>query len=383
MKAKRFCCLYSLIFMILTNEIPLLGNAGLTLTNETISKEIIDETAVNPTTILDMDFTTDLPSHMPTNSEYFEFYTWDKPSIKRLITITVDPLQNDEANAFIDHLRFPALDSGSSTIFQDLSCGVRLIHADQKGWRVDMKDGTSFKMKGYHIKMVYYIPRNIELHLKSNLSKISLGDLTGKVVLDLRSAKLKASHVNEMNLKATNSTVQISKVNLAMIQANHCEILLDKIQSATILKSSFSEYELNESGKLDIVDSKEDQFNVQTLNEINCTKSLFSNFHIIRLKQKLAIRGENGDVQIDEVSPDFSDIFITNSFSIIKIGSAINSAMQIDTRTQLTNFILDDQIKTLSKNEEQSYMIGKFSKGSPGDSKKVCIECKECEIEIR
>jgi hypothetical protein len=208
------------------------------------------------------------------------------------------------------------------------------------------------------------------LHLKSNLSKISLGELTNKVVLDFRSVSLKASNINDLDLKAVNSTLQFDGIQNANIQTKHCEVGAKVIASVIIEKSSFSEFSFREADYVDIVDSKSDTFTILELKSLSCSKSIFTNYKIHRLKERLNITSENGDITIDDLDDSFSRVTINNSFSIIKIGSANASNLLVDTRTQLSKYFFGSDLKKLDENniDDPHY----FSKSN----KKRCVKVK-------
>ena len=380
MKAKKYYCLSSLIVLFVLNNQASFAIINCEYPDDTILREIIDEIQVNQSNILAIDYTTSLPAHMPTNSDQFEIFTWDKPVIKRIIIVKVDPANTKEAIDFIDNIQFSNLEPVDNTIHINLSCGARRIEASHKKWDVTMVDGKKFAMKGYNIKVVLYIPKSIELHLKSNLSKISLGDLSNNAVLDLRSVRLKANSIKELTLKATNSKIQINELTQANIEAKHCEINSSSIHQLQIRKSSFTEYNFDLVEQLDIDDSKEDTYTIKELNEIQCSHSLFSNYYINRLNKKLSITSMNGDVIIDELQPDFSEIKLNNSFSIIKIGSAKTPNFLLNTHTKLTQYYFDDGIKMIEMKEESGYRWGRYFKGSKNSSPTISIDCKQCEV---
>jgi len=383
MKIKRFCYLFNLVSILAIPALPLCASVDLDSTQDTITRDISMEMEVSMTSILDIDFSTNLPSHMPTNSDYFEIFTWDKEVIKRVIVVKIDPIDSQEANKFIDNLEFSDLKPEKGIIHINLNSGVRMIHAKKNQWTVEMADGQEFNMNAYNIKITLFIPENIELRLKSNLSTISIGNLGSKAFMDLRSVQLKANRINELNLKATNSTLQFNELKKLMIQAKHCELSCSSIHAASINSSSFSEYDIKQAGDLEIVDSKEDTFTISSAKDITCNKSIFTDYYITNLLNKLLISSENGNVFIEDLDPDFSEVWISNSFSIIKIGSSKVSDLLINTRTQLSKYYLSDEIQTLLQKEELDYTIGRYYKGSQNSRHVINIDCKQCEINLK
>ena len=383
MKTRKYYYIFSLLAFIYVANVQVLGHACTACQNDTIIKEISEEIPIDPSIILDIDFSTDMPSLSPTISDIFEIYTWEKEIIKRVVTVKVDPVDPEEANNFIKHLKFSKLQLANKTVNLNLSSGVRRIHAGRKKWVVEMVDGKEFTINGYNIKICLYIPKKNELILKSNLSKISLGNLTNKAILDLRSVRLKANNINELSLKAYNSEIQINKVNKAVIQANRCEINSNFINSTKIVNSKFTDYILTEVGDLEIIDSKEDKYTIRHLNNINCKKSIFSNYYINRLNTQLDITCQNGDIFIDYLNKDFSEININNSFSIIKIGSEDVSNLLLNTNTKLTEYFFSNEINTINEKKELDYKIGRYYKGSKSATQLINIECIQCEINLK
>lgn len=383
MKIRRFYYIFSTLLILFVFNTASFGFIFTDYKNDTIVREITDEFAIDSSIIIDMDFSTRNPSLLPTNSDIFEIYTWDKELIKRVFIIKVDPIDSDEANNFIKYLKFGSLQPAKKTIYLNLDCGVNLIHADRKKWIVKMADGKKFTMKAYNIKICLYIPKKNELILKSNLSKISLGDLTNKASLNLRSVRLKANNINELGLKAYNSEVQINNISRAIIQADHCEMNSTYIDYAKIVSSGYSTYTLTEVGDLNIIDSKEDDFTIRNLYNIKCIKSVFTNYNINTLHQSLDIHAQNGDIFIDDLNNSFSEVNIYNSFSIIKIGSVNVSNLLLNTNTKLTEYYFSNEINTIDEKKELGYKIGRYYKGSDSASRTINIDCVQCEINLK
>ena len=383
MKTRRSFYRYSILFIFL-----IINYAAESQDKKPIVKDITHELQVSETTTLDIDYSTDLPALSPTIDDHFEIFTWDKPLVKRIVTVEVVPINHSEALKFIEHLEFTELKETPVEVSIDLACGIRLIHAERKEWVVTMKDETEYKIGSYQLKFTIYVPEDIQLNLKSNHSKISLGRLTNKARINLRSAALKANSINELDLNARSSTIQVNGINDGVLKLWHCEMASENIGNIRIIETAHCNYDLGEVKDLKIVKSKEDEFIIKRVRNLESSSSVFTNFYISHLENRLEQAGENGDVIIDQLSSGFDDIRIDNTFSIIRIGLAENPGIVLDTHTSLTEIFLDRNFKatTLSPDEKlrnSDYSRKRYFIGSKDAKSNIRIDCKQCEIHVK
>lgn len=318
------------------------------------------------------------------SAKNIEIHTWNQNKVKQVIELTIEPIDTTKLKELINELKSVDIKSNSKGNIElpyNLNIEKRGVINDKKiktrkgEYTIALKNGKIFTVKKFEISIVFYVPQNNELDLKSAFSNISLGNLSNKAKLNLSSVTLKANNINDLELEASFSKIWLSNVNNAVFNTSSCESNSINITKAEIL-SAFSKFNFTKVGNLNIQKSSSDIFTLSEIEVITSKNTVFTSFLIGELKDLMDISSKNGDITIDKVNQSFSQINISNVFSTITIGTLSCNAFILNTNTKFTEFKLPDDLKLLKYNET----VKSFYKGSKSSNQKITINCTSCNV---
>ena len=243
-----------------------------------------------------------------------------------------------------------------------------------------MEKGKSFTLEGFYVTVTLYIPKNNILVLKSRRSNISLADLTNKATLNLSNVNLKANSVPEIDLNARFSYASFTDINKAVIHSSQSELYADNIDIANV-SARFTQFHIDNVQKLEIQNSEFVKYFIKVLDNISCPESRFSKFKIDKLISVMNVSSRNGDVTVNEISPDFKAINITTStYSTISLGTSTLNQVNLKVDSMFPQWKIKDDLIEGDQQLKEDHQIREYYKGKSGSNQNIYIECKECEM---
>jgi len=369
-----------IIKSIYTSKIVLLVFVIINLTfgksiAQNISSSLEKEKMVSPSSVI----------YINNSVKNLEIHTWEQEQIKQIVNIEITPVDPNEAKELLSQFDFEIQSTFLGNIELEYDLGIekmgeftdKKIKTKKGEITIVLKNGKVYTVKEFNVSIILYIPTNNELVLDSRFSAVSLGNLSNKVKLKLTNVILKANNIDQLELYASFSTVWFTSVNMASFETTNCEVNIGKLKVAKI-ESRFSKYNINTVQELNIDKAASDTYNILNVDEIYCDNASFTNFNIRELKYLMNISSRNGDIKIENVNEEFSQIDIDNSISTITIGTLNIDEFVLNANVKYTKFNLSSNITPITEVGKETYY-----KGSRMAKQKINIDCVSCNVIIK
>ena len=337
----------------------------------TETKEIKKQFAVTPETRIEI------------SNKYgtVELNTWEKDSVVVEIKIEVEERKRSKLERSMNKIDFDFTNNQHFLIIRSLV---------DKNMSTLEKEFLKFKetilQSGGNMKIDYsvWLPENNELRVENQFGDIFIGDYKGNVEIDLSNGNLK-SHDFEGRLKLILhfADATINQINSGRLESNYSDVY---IKNAGFLRidSKSSDFEILEIDELD-ADSRRDKFRIRLVDVIEAQGS-FSNFRLNELTDRLMLRTEYGDIDIEKTAPDFSNIFIESKSTDINlyVSPEASFGFEITHADAEIDFCSEMQIlneEELDPDQAQKKVQGKFG-NNPADDPKLFINATSGEVNV-
>jgi len=180
-----------------------------------------------------------------------------------------------------------------------------------------------FKTKGnFSIDYRINIPKDRDLTVNNKFGNVILNDLEGKGRFEIAYGNLTAGTLNapentEIMLDLAYGKADIESVNRLNGEIKYSKLFIGTAEKMKI-NSKYSGLDVDKMADLQL-ESKYDGVRIEEISRISAI-SKYTNYTIDKLLKDLVIDTEYGSVRVNEVSPDFGSIEITNSYGGITIG---------------------------------------------------------------
>lgn len=320
-------------------------------------------------------------------------------TVKQLVTVKVIPHEKDknDAKALLEAIRINILSSSDQYEIDNNLNIERLSFKNGffKGTQnlVVLDNGKSYNVRGIEISATVVVPHNSTLAVMSKYIDIAIEDFAGalninadKSVLDLgnvselngrfNSCKVNFKHIDKAHLVAYNSTINGNAINFLDLGTE--QIVKESLFNST-KKASLSTYTINTVGKLNVLETSNDEFNLGEVGSIDVQTSHFSNYNVKRLQSELSIRAKNGNISIDAISKNVTKLDINNQVSTISLGvQELDDYIISFPNLEYTEKIIPSSAKEISNGDLIAYQ-----KGSGRNKGIISISCKNCKIDIK
>lgn len=309
-----------------------------------------------------------------------ELNTWDKDSVVLNISIRVEDKKLSKLEKAIDDIDFEITDSQSFLVIKTLTGESQ----NQLEKEFQKFKETLFQTDGKsEINYTVWLPKTNNLKVDNKFGDVYIGDYLGEVEITLSNGNLKSHDFGgktELNLSFADATV--NEIKTGRLNCNYSEMYLKKAGNIRIVSKS-TEYEINDVTDLD-TDSRRDKFRIRKAGNVDAQGS-FSNFRINELTDRITLRAEYGDIEIEKISTDFSNVFIESKSADIDLYFNKNSAFKFEiTQTKAeTSFSPELKIEneeTLDEKEKKIKLTGNF--GDASDNVKLLINATSGEMNI-
>ena len=310
-----------------------------------------------------------------------ELNTWDKDSVVIDINIRVEEKKLSKLEKAIDAIDFDFNHSQHFLIVQTI--------ADQNktglGKEILKFKETVLQADGnMEIDYTVWLPSANDLKVENKFGDIFIGDYDGDVDLTLSNGNLKAHNfTGKLDLTLSFADVTINSISAGNLDCIYSEVYIKK--AGTIKsKSKSTTFEIQEIKELD-AESRRDKFRIQLAEMIEAQGS-FSNFRLNELTDRLNLRADYGDLDIEETATDFSSIFIESKSTDINLYFNQESQFNFDithTKTDL-DFCKEMQVeeeKSVDEKEKKMNLSGNFGGKQDGNTK-LTIKANSGEINI-
>jgi len=310
-----------------------------------------------------------------------EINTWDKDSVILNISIRVEDKKLSKLEKAIDDIDFDITDSQHFLIIRT-KIGENQGSLEKEFNRFKetllQSDGKT------EVNLVVWMPKTNELKVENKFGDIFIGDYLGDVDINLSNGNLKSHNFggkSDLTLNFADATV--NEIKSGRLDCNYSEVYIKKADNVRIISKS-TDFEINEVKKLD-TDSRRDKFRIRQAETLEA-KGSFTNFRINELTDRITLRAEYGDIQIEKIATDFSTIFIESKSADIDLyfNQASKFKFEITNTKSGTNYSREMQIEkeeTLDEKEKKIKQTGNF--GGKSENVKLLINATSGEINVR
>jgi len=310
-----------------------------------------------------------------------ELNTWDKDSVIIEIKIRVEEKKLSKLEKAIDAIDF---DFNESQHFLIVRTIVGQNKSEFEKEILKFKE-TVFQSGGnMNIDYTVWLPASNKLKIENKFGDIFIGDFDGDVEISLSNGNLKSHDFKgKLDLTLNFADATINTINLAYLDCNFSELYIKKAETLHV-KSKSTKFEILEIKDLD-ADSRRDNFRIRLVEMIEA-KGSFSNFRINELTDRLDLRADYGDLDVDKIAADFSSIFVESKSTDINLYFDEQSEFGFEitqTKTDL-NFCKEIEIVeeiSLDEKEKKMELNGNFG-GKSENKTKLTIKANSGEINI-
>ncbi len=310
-----------------------------------------------------------------------ELNTWDKDSAVFNISIRVEDKKLSKLEKSINDIDFDITDSQHFLIVRT-KIGDNQSQLEKEFQK--LKE-TLWQSDGkMEINYTVWLPKNNILKVENKFGDIFIGDYLGEVEINLSNGNLKSHDFRgKTNLTLSFVDATINEIESGRLNCNYSELYIKKAGNLRLTSKS-SEFEMNEIIQLD-TDSRRDKFRIRNAEMVEARGS-FTNFRISELTDRITLRAEYGDIEIDNIATDFNNIYIESKSADIDLYFNQDSkfGFEITHTKATTNFSREINIEkeeTLDEKEKKVKLTGFFGNSSEGT--KLLINADSGEMNIR
>jgi len=359
-------CKLLIIFVWSCWLFPVLANAQFTET-----KEMTKRFSVTPETRIEI------------TNKYgkVELNTWDKDSVIFEINIRVEEKKLSKLEKSIKEIDF---DFTQSQHFLIVRTNIGKNRSGLEKEFLKFKESLLQSDGNMEIDFTVWLPGTNDLKVENKFGDIFIGDFSGNVEINLSNGNLKSHDFEgKLDLTLNFADATINEIKSARLDCNFSELYIKKAGELRVVSKS-STFEILEITDLD-AESKRDKFRIRLADRIEANGS-FTNFRFSELTDRLNLRADYGDLDIEKTAPDFSSIFIESKSTDINLyfDPSSNFGFEI-THTKaeidLCREIEIEAEKSMDEKEKKIKLIGNFGEKSTNDTK-LHINADSGEINI-
>lgn len=173
------------------------------------------------------------------------------------------------------------------------------------------------------------IPADRDLSVEQKYGNVSMNNLTGKGIFDIKYGELRAKDLlatslvmdiaySKVNIDATKDldlTIKYSKINLGKgdnlkIDSKYSGLIIGDCKDVTL-------------------DSKYDDFRFKTINNLT-TSSMYTGYKIDQLQSSLVLNNGYGDFTVNTIPANFKSIKVSSRYATVKLGIASGASYKLD-----------------------------------------------------
>lgn len=181
----------------------------------------------------------------------------------------------------------------------------------------------------YHIS----VPANRDLAVDQKYGTVTMKNLTGKGLFDIKYGELTAQKLlsPDLNMDIAYSKAYIDETINLDLDLRYSKLSLNKGANLKT-DTKYSDINVGEAHEI-TADSKYDQYKIRNVGTLNM-ESRHTGIQIDKLISKLTIENGYGNLSIDEIPRGFESIKVINEYAGIKLGIASDASYKLDGKVQ-------------------------------------------------
>lgn len=338
----------------------------------TETKELTKQFAVSPETKIEI------------SNKYgkIEINTWEQDSVVIDIKIRVEEKNLSKLEDAIRGIDFDITDSQHYLIVRtDVEKNKSLLSKEFTRFveSVLKSDGN------IQVDFTVWMPATNELKVENKFGDVYIDDYLGKVDINLSNGNLKAHDFEgELNLVLSFADATINTINKGYLDCNFSELHVEDAESIRI-NSKSTEFEFQKVTDLN-AESRRDKFRIQEIDAMDATCS-FTTIRINKLTDRMNLRSDYGDLDIEKTALDFNVISIESRATDLNLYFDETSKFDFDITSSKTELdyctaIEIDNEETLDEKERTLKQTGSFGEKNT-NTPKLIINATSGKISIK
>jgi hypothetical protein len=289
-----------------------------------------------------------------------EINSWDIDSVVFLVKIKVEEKSLAKLEKTMEGIDFDFTDNPHFIVARTI---VNKTSSTLEKEFLKFKESLLQTEGNVEINYIVWLPKKCDLILENKYGNIIMNEFPGDCDLTLSNGNLKAYELTgktEINLNFADAT--INKVNTALLNTIYSDVEIKAAKKLQI-ESKQSTFEILETTELKI-NSRRDKYRIRLADLVDASGS-FSNFRIAELLDRITLRADYGDLDIEKINPEFSNILIESQSTDINLYFNHGSGFQFqitETKTEM-DFCTEVEVKdktVLDEKTKKTKMSGIF-----------------------
>lgn len=294
--------------------------------------------------------------------------TWEKDSIVFDIKIKVEDKKLSKLEKLIGEVDF---DFVNSLHYVTAHTKVGENRSGLEKEVLNFKETVLQSDGKIEIDYTVWMPETNQLKVENKFGDIYIDDYLGDIEIALSNGNLKAHDFSgKTNLKLSFADATVNQLKTGRLDCNYSEVYIKKANKLQVTSKS-SDFEINELDELN-TDSRRDKFRIQSIG-ILTAKGSFTNYRINEITESLNVKTEYGDLDAEQVSPDFKSVFIESKSTDLNLyfSEKDEFGFEITHTKSETSFCRKMDIKkeeVLDEKEKKISLTGSFGSGAKTQS---------------
>lgn len=310
-----------------------------------------------------------------------ELITWDKDSVVVDVRMKVEEKKLNRLDKKLENIDF---DFTSSTHYLIIRTIVDKNRSQLESEFLKFKETLLQTDGSIEIDYKVWLPPTNPLKVENKFGDIYIDDYNGPVEINLSNGKLKAHDLKKRaNINLNFADASISNLLNGRVTTNYSDFYLKTTKNLRI-NSKSSEVEIIEAGSLTI-DSRRDKYRLRMANEVEAEGS-FTSFRLNQLTGRGTFRFSYGDLELEKVVADFSDLYIESRNTDISLYFNPESTFNFEITATKADIMLGPNIETetreyIDEKDDTRQIKGYFNKKTDAEQK-LHINATSGEIDI-
>ncbi len=298
-----------------------------------------------------------------------ELTTWEKDSVVFKIKMKVEEKKLSRLDKALDNIDFDFTESQHYLIGRTIADKNRT----QLGSEFLKFKETLLQTDGsIEIDYKVWLPATNPLKIENKFGDIYMDDYQGELEIRLSNGKLKAhDFTNNTRLILNFADATVNNMSNGNIESSYSDVYIkqgDKVRYS----GKSSDVEIIELKDLTI-ESRRDKFRLRRIGTMEASGN-FSNFRVNDLLERATMRMVYGDLEFENVMPDFENIFIESKSTDVNLYFPVESEFQfeIDETKAEIDFPREVEVterKEIDRKEGTSRLKGHFGENPEADEK--------------
>ena len=281
------------------------------------------------------------------------FINHDKNEVVVQVTILAWARSDKEAQKILDRIDIEQEKSSNEIRFETE------IEESRGGY-------SSSNREGFEINYEVKIPKSLNIDVKNKFGSVTIGDLNGKLNLELEHGNFNAHNLTGMrhSINVRFGNLSINEVASADLEVAHGSITIDKSSTDLKIESKHSNVRIDEANVLEI-EARHGNIRIGTVSKIDGENG-HGQIEIRKVIKSAVLNLEHGNCQLEQVVKGFERVEIKNRHASIEVRFDSDAKFEFETETRygsIRNSMPNTSIQTQINDNNEQVLEGKTNGG--------------------